>query len=281
MTAVKSAPSSSTTPTSTSTSPSSSPLIVEMLLLATELTKLGHELAKSIPSVSVKGLQPSQTEVPATKPLKASSLLQIINNALPSLVEGVSSDSSNTSDSDACHRAAVRLGKKKATQKKPKKLKLQVAPDKVGDLKIGSPAITAAAVVTEGQRHPRGEELNGACLSEEPPKKQKKQDTVVVSKSPVSPISPSAENGSGKATSITTSRYQRIDVTKVKFSKDELKNNDIKLTDGDFAEKAFDKVSGFKGKQFRKQKTKGKRATYSCGMLTAQSRSVKFDEDSD
>eukprot|EP01012_Entosiphon_sulcatum_P055137 TRINITY_DN7663_c0_g1_i1.p1 TRINITY_DN7663_c0_g1~~TRINITY_DN7663_c0_g1_i1.p1 ORF type:complete len:147 (+),score=34.22 TRINITY_DN7663_c0_g1_i1:31-441(+) len=81
-------------------------------------------------------------------------------------------------------------------------------------------------------------------------------------------------------------RFSRVQLSKVQFANEQLKDNSYAFKQSDFgtvANRVVQRVMQTKGKDFRKAKGKGKKATFSAGSLEAGTRSVRFSdaEDSD
>lgn len=75
-------------------------------------------------------------------------------------------------------------------------------------------------------------------------------------------------------------RFQRVDASQVTFDREELRDNTFLSkggADGSYGMKAHNDLIKVRGKDFRAEKTKKKRATYRGGKIDMGSHSIKFD----
>eukprot|EP00906_Rhabdomonas_costata_P025543 RCo036513 len=188
--------------------------------------------------------------------------------SVPPAAEAVSSDSSDTSDAEACARAkkpAAASSTGASPAAKTQTLGKRKAPPSESSDSDSDSSEESTAAKPPALKHAKPD------LKVEKPLSPNTAQTT----SPTSATSPLTSGGARPSQGVP---FRRVDPTKVTFANEALKDNSVKLRENDFALKAVLRVGGVQGRDYKKQKTKGKKSSYECGTLSMASRSVKFDD---
>ena len=110
---------------------------------------------------------------------------------------------------------------------------------------------------------------------EEPKEKKQRKE--------VSPIEkPGKENENSPKEAVQQKKFfQRVDPTKVEFLDERLKTNGfVESKSSSYGERAYKDLSSARGSDFKKEKNKKKKGTYSGGQIdTTKVHSIKFSDD--